>query len=243
MDEVNLLAFLTLTQLWVPRGIALFGNSVLRALMLVHKPIESYRALCSMAYNSMGILKHTHRIGNEKMLDKKAKMIILSILMGMVFMFHDAAYAHVPEYLQHDIEAAQQAVEKRCAQCHSLDTALSSRAYRDWLAGIAQRHGKGLGWIPEEDAKQIFLHLIVHLEPKLKTAVQVKMIEPRENWKLLICLLSGLGTIGLLVVTLIFGHSKTLRRKWFKGHSYFAAATLFAAIFHGSYCFYFFVLA
>jgi hypothetical protein len=172
----------------------------------------------------------------------KAKQCILTILMGVVFMFHGAAYAQLPEHLQHDIEAAQQAFEKRCIQCHSLDTALSSRAYRDWLTGIAQRHGKGSGWIPEEDAKQIFLHLIVHLEPQVKTAVQVKIMEPQTNWKILICLIGGFVTIALLIATLILGHSKTLRRRWFKGHSYFATATLIAAIIHGSYCFYLFVL-
>jgi hypothetical protein len=178
----------------------------------------------------------------RKMQEAKTTQRILTILMGMIFLFYNAAHAQLPDYLQHDIEAAQQEFERRCTECHSLDTALSSRAYRDWLSGIAQRHGKGSGWIPEEDARQIFLHLIVHLEPNLKTAVQAEMIEPKENWKILICLISGLGTIFLLIVTLILGHSKTLRRKWFRGHTWFAAATLIAAIIHGGYCFFVFVL-
>jgi len=176
------------------------------------------------------------------MLTVKAKLGMFTILIGMAFGFHSAAHAHVPEYLQHDMEIAQQLFESRCTECHSIHTALSSRAYRDWLTGISQRHGKGLAWIPEEEARQIFLHLIVHLEPKIKTTVQAKMAEPKENWKILICLIGGFITLALLIAAVALGHNKALRRRWFKGHSYFATATLIAAIIHGGYCFYMFVL-
>ena len=176
------------------------------------------------------------------MLAVKAIEIILIILMGLTVGFDSAAYAQLPESLKHDAVAAEKLFERRCTECHSLDTALSSRAYRDWLTGIAQRHGKGAGWIPDEVAERIFLHLIVHLEPQLKTVVQAKMVEPKENWKILICLIGGFTTLVLLVATVVFGHSKALRRKWFKGHSWFAAATLIAAIIHGGYCFYLFGL-
>ncbi len=165
-------------------------------------------------------------------------LIVVSPIMGV----RGAAYALVPESLRHDIVAAEKLFEKRCTECHSIDTALSSRAYLDWLAGISQRHGKGSGWIPDEDARQIFLHLVVHLEPQFQRTVQAKRVEPKENWKILICLISGFGTIALLITTLILGHSKTLRRKWFKGHGFFATATLIAAIIHGGYCFYMFGL-
>jgi hypothetical protein len=166
-------------------------------------------------------------------------LIVVNSILGI----RCSAYAQLPETLKHDIVAAEKLFEKRCTECHSIDTALSSRAYRDWRLGISQRHGKASDWLSDEDANLIFLHLVIHLEPHLKTTLEAKRVETKENWKILICLISGFGTIGLLITTLIFGHSKTLRRKWFKGHSYFAAATLVAAIFHGSYCFYFFVLA
>ncbi|MFW6115132.1 MAG: hypothetical protein ACOC6E_02415 [Thermodesulfobacteriota bacterium] len=171
----------------------------------------------------------------------KATQGILTIVIGMGLSFHAAAYAQLPQHLQHDVERAQQIFERRCTECHSMNTALSSRAYRDWLTGIAQRHGKGSGWIPDEDARLVFLHLIVHLEPQVKTAIQTEMLEPEVNWRILICLIGGFVTIALLIATLILGHSKTLRRQWFKGHSYFAAATLIAAVIHGGYCFYLFV--
>jgi hypothetical protein len=168
--------------------------------------------------------------------------LILSILLSSILWINALALAHVPVHLQHDILVAHEAFEKRCTKCHSMNTALSSRAYRDWLSGITQRHGKGSDWIPDEDARQIFLHLIVHLEPQFKTAVQAPRFEPKENWKILICLISGFSTLTLLIVTVVFGHNKVLRRKWFKGHSYFARATLIAAIIHGGYCFYMFSL-
>jgi hypothetical protein len=168
--------------------------------------------------------------------------IILAAFIGLAMALHSAAYGQVPEHLRHDIERAEQSFERRCTECHSINTAVSSRAYRDWLAGISQRHGKGSSWIPDEDAKRIFLHLIVHLEPQFEAAIQAKRIEPKENWKILICLISGFSTLALLITTVVFGHSKTIRRKWFKGHGYFATATLIAAIIHGSYCFYMFIL-
>ena len=172
----------------------------------------------------------------------KLTEIILTIIIGLTVGFHSAVYAEVPEHLRHDIVAAQESFEKRCTECHSVDTALSSRAYQDWRLGISQRHGKGSAWLSDEDSRRIFLHLVVHLEPQLKTAVQAKQVEPKKNWELLMCLISGFLTISLLVTTLIFGHSKTLRRKWFKGHGYFAITTLISAIIHGGYCSYLFIL-
>ena len=168
--------------------------------------------------------------------------VVLAIFIGFVIALHSAAYAQVPESLKHDIVAAQKLFEKRCTECHSVDTALSSRAYRDWRLGISQRHGKGSDWISDEDARRIFFHLVVHLEPQIKTAVQAERVEPKENWKILICFIGGFSTLALLVTTVVFGHSKTLRRKWFKGHGYFATATVIAAIIHGGYCFYMFGL-
>ena len=155
---------------------------------------------------------------------------------------HGAAYAQVSESLEHDTAAAEKLFERRCTECHSIDTALSSRAYRDWRLGISQRHGKDAGWLSDEDARLIFLHLVVHLEPQIKTAVQAKRIEPKENWKILICLVGGFTTLALLIATIVLGHNKALRRKWFKGHRYFATATLIVAIIHGAYCFYMFGL-
>jgi hypothetical protein len=163
-------------------------------------------------------------------------LIVVSSIMGI----RCAVSAQIPEALRHDIEKAEGVFQKRCTECHSVNTALSSRAYRDWLAGISQRHGKGSTWIPDEDAKRIFLHLIVHLEPEFKTAIQAKRLEPKENWKILICLVGGFSTLALLITTVVLGHNKALRRKWFKGHRYFATATVIAAIIHGAYCFYMF---
>lgn len=183
-----------------------------------------------------------HRIAGEKMQAIKLIKGILTIVIGAAVAFHGVAYAHIPEYLSHDMESAQQSFEKKCTQCHSINTALSNRAYRDWLTGISQRHGKGSGWIPDEDATQIFLHLITHLEPTLKTVVEAKRLEPKENWKILIGLISGFSTLTLLITTVFFAHNKTLRRRWFKGHRYFATAALIIAIIHGGYCLYVFGL-
>jgi len=168
--------------------------------------------------------------------------VLLTILIGSVVGFHSAAYAQIPQTLRHDIEKADTIFQKTCTGCHSTDTALSSRAYLDWLGGISQRHGKDSGWIPDEDARQVFLHLLVHLEPEFQRTVQAKRVEPEENWKILICLISGFSTLVLLVVTVFFGHNRALRKRWFKGHRYFATATLIAAIIHGTYCFYIFGL-
>ena len=164
------------------------------------------------------------------------------LVVGVVISLHSAAYAQVPESLQHDTAAAEKLFEKKCTECHSMDTALSSRAYLDWRLGISHRHGEDASWLSDEDARLIFLHLIVHLEPQLKTPAQAKRIEPKENWKILICLIGGFTTLALLIATVVLGHKKALRRKWFKGHGYFAAATLIFAIIHGAYCFYMFVL-
>jgi hypothetical protein len=166
-------------------------------------------------------------------------LIVVNSIMGI----RCSAYAQLPEPLQHNMVAAEKLFEKRCTECHSIDTALSSRAYRDWRLGISQRHGKGPDWLSDKDARLIFLHLVVHLEPNLKTTLEAKRVKPKENWKILICLVSGFSTITLLIATFVLGHNRTLRRTWFKGHGYFATATLIAAVFHGSYCFYLFVLA
>jgi len=174
---------------------------------------------------------------------KAMPFFLLLIALGPTMDMKGSASAQIPQNLRHDIEKADKIFQKTCTECHSMDTALSSRAYLDWLTGISQRHGKRSDWITDENANLIFLHLVVHLEPQFKKAVQAERLEPKENWKILICFISGFGAIALLITTLILGHSKTLRRKWFKGHSYFATATLVAAIFHGSYCFYLFVLA
>ncbi len=173
---------------------------------------------------------------------KAMTFFLLLIVASSIMDIRCSAYAQLPEPLKHDIVAAEKLFEKRCTECHSVDTALSSRAYRDWRLGISQRHGKASDWLSDEDARRIFLHLVIHLEPHLKTTLQAKRVEPKKNWKILICLISGFSTIALLIATLALGHSKTLRRKWFKGHGFFATATLIAAIFHGSYCFYLFVL-
>jgi hypothetical protein len=173
---------------------------------------------------------------------RKLIEIILTILIGLTIGCHSVVHAHVPESLRHDIEDADQVFEKRCTRCHSLNTALSSRAYRDWLAGISERHEKGYDWIPDEEARLAFLHLIVHLEPHVKATVEAGTLKPKVNWEILICLISGFLTISLLATTLIFGHSKSLRRKWFKGHSYFAITTLISAIIHAGYCSYLFIL-
>jgi hypothetical protein len=168
--------------------------------------------------------------------------VVVIILIGLVMAIHSPAYAQLPKSLKHDAVAAEKLFEKRCTECHSIDTALSSRAYRDWRLGISQRHGKGADWLSDKDARLIFLHLVVHLEPQIKAAVQAKRIEPKEHWKILICLVGGFSTLALLIATVVLGHNKALRRKWFKGHRYFATATLVVAIIHGAYCFYVFGL-
>ena len=172
----------------------------------------------------------------------KAITFFLLIVVSPIMDGGGSASAQIPQALRHDIEKAGELFQKRCTECHSMETALSSRAYRDWLTGISDRHGKGYDWIPEEEAKLVFLHLLVHLEPQVKATIEAKRFEPKENWKILICLITGFMTIALLSTTLIFGHSKRLRRMWFKGHSYFAITTFVSAIIHGGYCSYVFIL-
>ena len=174
---------------------------------------------------------------------KAMTFLLPLIIVSPIMDIRGSASAQIPLTLRHDVEKAEKIFHETCTECHSMETALSSRAYLDWLAGISQRHGKGSDWISDENARLIFLHLIVHLEPQFQRTIQAKRLEPKENWKILICLISGFSTIALLIATLVLGHSKTLRRKWFKGHGYFATVTLIAAIFHGSYCFYLFMLA
>ncbi len=145
-------------------------------------------------------------------------------------------------YLKHNKKEAQRLFVKDCTRCHSAKVALSRRTYQDWLAGITERHGKSAGWIPEKDAKKIFFHLIVHLEPELKQLVAGKNVVVQKNWALLTCTISGILTILLFFLTYLFAHSKKLREKWFKGHKTFAKITLLIAIFHGGFCFYLFVM-
>jgi hypothetical protein len=172
----------------------------------------------------------------------RSAQIILASFIGLALALHSAAYGHVPEHLQHDIETADRIFKTRCTECHSIDTALSIRVSSDWLLGVSQRHGKSYDWISEQEARQIFLHLLVHLEPKVKTIIEEQPLVAKGDWRIFLCLVSGLVTILLLITTLFFGHSRNIRRKWFKGHSYFAVMTLIFAIIHGSYCFYMFVL-
>ena len=145
-------------------------------------------------------------------------------------------------YLKHNKKEAQKLFEKDCTRCHSAKTALSRRTYQDWLAGITARHGKSAGWIPEKNAKKIFFHLIVHLEPELKRLVAGKNVVVEKNWAILLCTISGILTFVLLILAYLFAHNKKLRKKWFKGHRHFAKATLLVALFHGGLCFYLFVL-
>jgi len=145
-------------------------------------------------------------------------------------------------YLEHNKKEAQKIFEKDCTRCHSAETALSRRTYQDWLLGITYRHGKSKGWLPEQDAKEIFFHLIVHLEPELKQLVAAKHLVIVKNWTILLCTISGLLTFLLLCLTLLFAHNQKLRRRWFGAHRNFAKATLVVALFHGGLCFYLFVL-
>ncbi len=170
----------------------------------------------------------------------RSTIFLLLLLSALAMDAKASESTRIPEHLRHDIQEAEQLFRKRCTECHSMEAALSSRAYRDWRLGISHRHGKGSGWISDEEAELIFIHLVVHLEPNLEPDIQAKEMEPKENWKILICLITGFSTLALLVTTVIFGHNKKLRRKWFKGHGFFAVATLAAAIIHGGYCSYVF---
>ena len=145
-------------------------------------------------------------------------------------------------YLKHNKKEAQRLFEKDCTKCHSEETALSRRAHQDWLLGITYRHGKSKEWIPENEARKIFFHLIVHLEPELKEMVSKGNIIIVKNWSVLLCILSGILTLLLLITTFSIAYFKKLRVRWFKFHKKIAKVTIMVAIFHGGLCLYLFVL-
>ncbi len=177
---------------------------------------------------------------------KKASLYLTVILLFTQSTAMAAGNYTLPQstiaYLKHNRKEAERIFKKDCTKCHSAKTALSRRAYQDWLLGITYRHGKSKGWIPEKDAKKIFFHLIVHLEPEFKQLTGSKNIIVIKNWSILLCTITGISTFLLLCLTLLFAHNKFLRRKWFSAHRNFAKATFVIALFHGGLCFYLFVL-
>jgi len=145
-------------------------------------------------------------------------------------------------YLKHNKVEAQKLFVKDCTKCHSEKTALSRRTYQDWLTGITYRHDKSEKWIPEEDAKKIFFHLIVHLEPELKQLVAGGNVVVEKNWLIILCTVSGILTLVLFFLVFSFANFKKLRKRWFKLHMRLAKITILIALFHGGLCFYLFVL-
>jgi len=173
------------------------------------------------------------------------------LLSGGILLMQPASASVKPEtslpaaaaiYMKHDRIKAQKLFEQYCTKCHSAQTALSRRTYQDWRVGVTYRHGKSQDWLPEKDAKEIFLHFIVHLEPELKRLISGKNILIEKSWRILITTVSGILTFILLFLTYLFAHSKHLRKKWFKAHKTLAKATFVIAILHGGLCFYLFVL-
>ncbi|MCD6293526.1 MAG: hypothetical protein J7M20_01090 [Deltaproteobacteria bacterium] len=146
------------------------------------------------------------------------------------------------EYLKHSEKTAQKLFEEKCTQCHSAKQALSKRTYLDWKDGIAYRHGKSEDWLSDYDARNIFMHLVVHLEPEVKESALSQSGFDKTNWRFILVYLIGILAYCFLVITFLIGSVKSLRRRFFRWHRFWASFTITIASVHVLYVFYFFFL-
>lgn len=161
--------------------------------------------------------------------------LIILALSALAIGFYGLPQAHVPRHLQHDMTLAHGLFIKNCTRCHPAQQALTRRAYQDWLVGITIRHGEARGWIPEEEAIEIFHHLVVQLEADFAIMVEEDSFPVTSSWQKKFSFYSGILSILLIATTFLFGHSQTLRTRWFMGHKFFAISTLCFAIIHGGF--------
>ncbi len=141
------------------------------------------------------------------------------------------------KYLKHDPKIAEKLFEAKCTRCHSKEKALSRRTFQDWKLGITLRHKQPKNWLSDQEAKIIFLHMVVHLEPEITEIAFQKSIS-KPNWRFILIYLSGGLAFTFLGLTFLVGKFKTLRRRFFKRHRTLAHIGIFFAVFHISYILY-----
>ena len=146
-------------------------------------------------------------------------------------------------YIEHDSKLAEKIFEKKCTQCHSKDKALSMRAYKIWKNGITYMHDKSPKWLNDKEARLIFLHMVIHLEPEIKKALLSEKSQKKSiNWWIFFTYFTGIITIILMIITFSIAWNKKLRKKYFKKHKMFGQLTVIMSIIHGLYSFYIFVI-
>lgn len=145
-------------------------------------------------------------------------------------------------YFEHSPEKAQDLFEEKCTSCHSAEQALSRRTYLDWKEGISYRHGKSSNWLSDDEARSLFMHLVVHLEPEVKEAALSQTGFDTTNWRFILTSLIGILAYGSLLVTFLIGSVKSIRRRFFRRHRPWAFFAISLASFHVLYVFYFFFL-
>jgi len=146
-------------------------------------------------------------------------------------------------YIEHNPEVAQKLFLQKCTKCHTEKKALSLKTYKIWKDGLLYMHDKPEKWLNDKDAKLIFLHLLIHLEPDIvNTILKSRKSEKRINWWIFFTYFTGILTIIFMLITFAIAWHKKLRKKYFKKHRYFAQITVALSIIHGLYSFYIFVL-
>jgi len=146
-------------------------------------------------------------------------------------------------YIEHNSKVAQKIFEKRCTECHTKKKALSLRAYKIWKNGLTYMHDKSNKWLNDKEARLIFLHMVIHLEPEIKEAILKEKKEKNQiNWWIFFTYFTGFITIFLMLITFSIAWNKKLRKKYFKKHKMFGQLTVLMSIIHGLYSFYIFVI-
>ena len=107
-------------------------------------------------------------------------------------------------------------MRKSAALVMKLKKALTRRTYQDWKLGVAYRHGKPEDWLSDEEAHEIFMHLIVHVEPELKEVILKQSTFNLANWRFLLVYISGALAFLLFLGTFALGKFKALRRRYFR---------------------------
>ncbi len=133
---------------------------------------------------------------------------------------------------------AQTLFEKKCGACHETQKALTRRTYQDWKLGVAHRHGKPENRLSDKEAREIFMHLIVHVEPELKEVILKQSTFNLANWRFLLVYISGALAFLLFLGTFAVGKFKALRMRYFKYHRRLAHVAVLLASFHVIYGFY-----
>ncbi len=175
---------------------------------------------------------------------KLSLVVVLLLLFFPGFLLADNGFVSqkAAAYFEHSPQKAQELFKKKCTGCHSADQALSRRTYLDWKDGIAYRHGKSDKWLSDDDARILFMHLVVHLEPEIKDAALSQAGYSKTNWRFILTISIGILAYVSLLITFLIGSVKPLRRRFFRRHRRWAFFALGIASVHALYVLYFFFL-